>query len=59
LYFMDTNGQNLSSIPVNGSIYASVVKAGDLLLVVPTKGSALLMALDQNGSTKWSFTPAK
>jgi outer membrane protein assembly factor BamB len=59
IYFMDLDGQNLRPISITGNIYASPVAAGNLILVAPTGGSAILTALDQNGAVKWSFTPAK
>ena len=59
VYFMDNTGQNVRPVMVSGKIYASPVVAGTLILVAPTDGNNLLVALDQNGVTKWSFTPAK
>jgi outer membrane protein assembly factor BamB len=59
VYFMDNTGQNLRPVSVSGKIYATPVAAGTLVLVAPTGGDALLVALDQNGATKWSFTPTK
>jgi eukaryotic-like serine/threonine-protein kinase len=62
LYFMDTNGQNVRSVYTDsGKIYASPVAlaSGTIILVAPTAGSSSLIALDLNGSTRWTFTPAK
>jgi outer membrane protein assembly factor BamB len=59
VYFIDKSGQTLTPVAVTGKIYASPVSTGTLVLVAPTGGTALLVALDQNGTTKWSFTPAK
>jgi outer membrane protein assembly factor BamB len=59
VYFMDNTGQNLRPVSVSGKIYATPVDAGTIVLVAPTGGEALLVALDQNGATKWSFTPTK
>jgi outer membrane protein assembly factor BamB len=59
LYFMDTSGQNLRSITVPGKVYSTVANAGDMLLVAPTGGDSLLLGVDLNGTTKWSFIPAK
>jgi outer membrane protein assembly factor BamB len=59
VYFMDNTGQNVRPVSIPGKIYATPVAAGTLVLVAPTGGSNLLVALDENGVTKWSFTPAK
>ncbi|MBE3068004.1 MAG: PQQ-binding-like beta-propeller repeat protein [Chloroflexi bacterium] len=59
VYFMDNTGQNARPVSVSGKIYATPVAAGTLVLVAPTGGDNLLVALDQSGATKWSFTPAK
>lgn len=59
VYFMDNTGQNVRPITVSGKIYATPVAAGTLVLVAPTGGDNLLVALDQSGATKWSFTPVK
>jgi outer membrane protein assembly factor BamB len=59
VYLMDRTGENLRPISISGKIYSSPVAAGNLILVAPTGGDAALVALDQNGAVKWSFTPAK
>jgi len=59
LYFIDRTGENLRPISISGKVYSSPVAAGTLVLVSPTDGDAVLVALDQNGAVKWSFTPAK
>jgi outer membrane protein assembly factor BamB len=59
VYFIDNKGQNAQPVVIPGKIYATPVAAGEMVLVAPTGGSALLVALDQSGTTKWSFTPAK
>jgi outer membrane protein assembly factor BamB len=59
VYFMDNTGHNTQTLSVSGKIYATPVAAGTLVLVAPTGGDNLLVALDQNGAVKWSFTPAK
>jgi len=59
LYFMDNTGQNVRPISVSGKIHTSAVAVGTLVLVAPTDGNNLLVAIDENGATKWSFTPAK
>jgi eukaryotic-like serine/threonine-protein kinase len=59
VYFMDNNGQNIRSVSVVGEVFSNPIAAGDLVLVAPTGSDVLLVALDQNGVTKWSFTPTK
>ena len=59
VYFMDNTGGNVRPVSITGKIYSTPVAAGTLVLVAPTEGDALLVALDLNGATKWSFTPAK
>jgi len=59
VYFIDNTGQNVRPVTVPGKIYATPAAAGTLVLIAPTSGTNLLVALDQNGAVKWSFTPAK
>jgi outer membrane protein assembly factor BamB len=59
VYFMDNTGHNTQTVLVSGKIYATPVAAGTLVLVAPTGGDNLLVALDQSGATKWKFIPAK
>jgi eukaryotic-like serine/threonine-protein kinase len=59
MYVMDPDGKNPRPIAVSGKIYATPLKAGTLLLVAPTSGSANLVALDESGTVKWSFIPPK
>ena len=63
VYFMDNNGKNVRPVAVAGKIYATpavaTTTAGPLILVAPTSGNNLLVALGLNGATQWSFTPAK
>ena len=62
VYFIDKTGKNLRPISITGKVYASPVAAGNLILVAPTVPNAtdpILVALDQTGTVKWSFTPAK
>jgi outer membrane protein assembly factor BamB len=56
---MDNTGHNTQTVLVSGKIYATPVAAETLFLVAPTDGDNLLVALDQSGTTKWKFTPAK
>ena len=59
LYALDAKGQNAWKVSINGKLYGAPVAAGDLILVAPVEGQSLLIALDQAGVQKWSFTPAK
>lgn len=59
VYFVDHDGKNLRPISIAGKVYSSPVAAGTLVLVSPTGENAILVALDQTGAVKWSFTPAK
>jgi eukaryotic-like serine/threonine-protein kinase len=59
VYFVDRNTRDLIPVSVSGKIYSSPVAAGDLILIAPTGGDAVLVAIDQNGAVKWSFIPAK
>jgi eukaryotic-like serine/threonine-protein kinase len=61
VYFIDRTGQNARPISVSGKVYATPAAAGTLILVAPTGTSTdpILVALDQTGAVKWSFTPAK
>jgi outer membrane protein assembly factor BamB len=59
VYFIDRAGKNLRPISISGKVYSSPVAAGTLILVAPTSGNAVLMALDQTGAVKWSFVPTK
>ena len=59
VYFVDRAGKNLHPVSITGKIYSSPVAAGTLVLVAPTGGDAVLVALDQTGTVKWSFIPPK
>ena len=59
VYFMDNTGKNVRPVAIPGKIYANPAAAGTLVLIAPTEGDNLLVALDQTGTTKWSFKPAK
>ena len=59
VYYVDKTGKNPRPIAVAGKIYSSPVAAGTLVLIAPTGGTATLVALDQSGTVKWSFIPAK
>ena len=53
------NGEVLSTQTIGGKLYAGPIIAGDLVLVAPNGIDAVLIALDANGSQRWSFIPAK
>jgi hypothetical protein len=59
IYFIDRTGKNLRPFSISGKVYSSPITAGSLILVAPTGGNAVLVALDQTGAVKWSFIPAK
>lgn len=60
VYSLDPGSNNpLSLETINAKLYTAPVLAGDLILVAPFQGEFLLVALDQNGIQKWSFTPGK
>jgi outer membrane protein assembly factor BamB len=59
VYFMDKTGQNAQPVSVSGKVYSTPAAAGTLVLIAPTGGVNLLVAFDQSGATKWSFTPVK
>jgi outer membrane protein assembly factor BamB len=56
VYFMDNTGGNVRPISVSGEIYATPIAASNIVLIAPTAGDNLLVALNQDGTTKWSFT---
>ncbi len=53
------NGEVLSTKTIGGKLLAGPVAAGDMILVAPTGLDAILIALDANGTQRWSFIPAK
>ena len=59
VYFIDRTGTNPRPISISGKVYASPCAAGSLILVAPTGGDAVLVALDSTGAVKWSFIPPK
>ena len=58
IYAVDTSGAPLWNTTVGGKLYAPPVADGDLILVTPIEGTALLIALNQQGAQQWSFSPA-
>jgi outer membrane protein assembly factor BamB len=59
VYIIDRTGNNLRPFSISGKVYSSPVAAGNLILVAPTGGNAVLVALDLTGVVKWSFIPPK
>jgi len=59
VYAVDRLGKPLWNQPIKVTIYSSPVLAGDVILITPQGGDSLLVALNLNGSPKWSYTPAK
>jgi outer membrane protein assembly factor BamB len=59
IYFLDDTGKIIRSVTISGQLYSTPAAAGTLVLVAPTGGDNALVALDEDGSIKWSFTPAK
>lgn len=61
LYALDrTTGNQRWVQPIGGQIYTSPVLVGDVILVAPLNyKEAILVAVDQNGTRRWNYTPAK
>jgi outer membrane protein assembly factor BamB len=57
LYSVTLEGEPLWEVPLGGKLYAHPVTDGQLILVAPMGGQALLVALDWDGRTVWSFVP--
>lgn len=57
LYAYDTEASPLWSQTVGGRLHTSPVAAGDAILVAPIEADALLIALTNEGATRWSYTP--
>lgn len=67
VYVVNENG-DVVSVTVEGTVrwtrnmerplYGSVVQAGDLVLIGMTNVDTIVVALDENGTTVWSFIPA-
>lgn len=51
--------QGYSADKVTVNLYGSPVLAGEYILIAPQGGTSVLVALDQNGSEIWPFTPVK
>jgi outer membrane protein assembly factor BamB len=57
IYAVDTSGAPLWNNTIGGKLYAPPVANGDVILVTPLEGTAMLIALNQQGAQQWSFTP--
>jgi len=59
LVSVDSMGNTIWTKLFTGKLYSTPVLAGDLILVAPVEGDGTLIALDQNGTQRWVYTPAK
>jgi outer membrane protein assembly factor BamB len=59
LYLVDTNGNQIWQKTFEGGLYTSPIVAMDRLILPLTNSKTLLMSLDSNGNTQWSFIPSK
>jgi outer membrane protein assembly factor BamB len=57
LYALTTDGTIRWSQNVEGKLHAPPQVVNDVLLVAPTSGDDLLVALNKNGAILWSFSP--
>jgi len=59
VYKLDTSGNIIWNKNIGGKIYTSPKLANDLIIVATIDIDELLVALDRDGNTKWSFIPAE
>ncbi len=61
LYAFDrTTGNQRWVQPIGGQIYTSPILVGDVILVAPLNyKDAILVGIDQNGTRRWAYIPAK
>jgi outer membrane protein assembly factor BamB len=60
LYAVDlASGSPQWNQTIGGKIYSDLALSGDQILVAPMEFTASLVAVDLQGKTKWSYTPAK
>jgi hypothetical protein len=59
LIAVDAYGKTIWSKAIIGKLYSTPVLAGGVILVAPVEGDVTLIALDQNGTQQWVYTPAK
>lgn len=57
VYALRLDGELLWSQTIGGKIYTSPAHARNLILVALMENEKLLVALDENGIERWSFTP--
>jgi eukaryotic-like serine/threonine-protein kinase len=55
----DLNGSSLWSQTVGGKIYNTPIAVDDVILVAPVSTDKNLVALNTNGTERWSFIPQK
>jgi len=59
IFAMDLEGNPAWNTTVSGRVYSPILASGDTLYVTPSDGDALLIAMTNTGSIKWSFIPPK
>jgi eukaryotic-like serine/threonine-protein kinase len=55
----DHNGSSLWSQTVGGKIYNTPMAVDDIILVAPVSTDKILVALNTNGTERWSFIPQR
>ncbi len=59
VFFVSLDGNVLDSRTISGTLYATPLAAGDLILVAPINSEFLLAALTPTGAQQWTYMPAK
>jgi len=59
MFFISLDGNVLDSRVVGGTLYATPLAAGDLILIAPIDGEFLLAALTTTGAQQWTYLPEK
>lgn len=60
LYAVDrTTGNPRWNKVIGGKIYSNLLLAADTIIIAPMEFDAALVAVDLQGNTRWSYTPAK
>jgi outer membrane protein assembly factor BamB len=59
LYTVDEQGNPAWSKALGGKLHSTPVVSGDVILVTLLESDQLLVALDTEGTQRWSFTPAR
>lgn len=57
LYALSTDGSIRWTQQISGRLHAAPQVVNDVLLVAPTRGDDLLVALNKNGAILWTFSP--